>query len=304
MKSVKHLPDVLSVPVGTQVKCGKRSYTKASSGRWSVDLTPDLLKEVHQRYVVEGMTLRESKVALSIEGMPKINVQKVLEDQGWMRSHYGRNASRDKWYAENKKAILKAHRDFGVDLRAIEEWSGVPLGVRLMADGFKQRRAGRTATLAASLSSGWLSREQVSYWNYYLSLDENQISFAEYRKAVARVSFMALRRICVRKAPQEHVDHKLSRYFGFYSTGSYPAPGKPMNFKRARVIPIAYIAHPANLRIVSSSVNAKKRHKSLFSASELKQIVNKKGGPLKPIDYPTEIRILMKKLGATPYKGE
>jgi hypothetical protein len=28
--------------------------------------------------------------------MPKINVQKVLEEQGWMRSHYGRNASRDK----------------------------------------------------------------------------------------------------------------------------------------------------------------------------------------------------------------
>lgn len=304
MKTVKHLPDVLSVPVGTQVRCGKRSYTKATSGRWSVDLTQDLLQEVYQCYVVDRMTLREAKAALALPGLPNINVQKVLEEQGWMRSHYGRNATRDAWYAANRDAILKAHNDFGVDLRSIEEWSGVPIGTRLMDDGMKVRRSGRTATLEAALTSGWLSREQVSAWNYYLALDENQISFALYRKAVAKVSFMALRRTCVSKAPNAHVDHKLSRYFGFYDTDSYPVPGKFMNFKRERVSPVAYMAHPANLRIVSGAVNCKKRHKSLFSASVLKQIVNENGGPLKPIDYQSEIRILMKKLGATQYKGE
>ena len=161
MKTVKHLPDVLSVPVGTQVRCGKRSYTKATSGRWSVDLTQDLLQEVYQCYVVDRMTLREAKAALALPGLPNINVQKVLEEQGWMRSHYGRNATRDAWYAANRDAILKAHNDFGVDLRSIEEWSGVPIGTRLMDDGMKVRRSGRTATLEAALTSGWLSREQV-----------------------------------------------------------------------------------------------------------------------------------------------
>lgn len=304
MKTVKVLPDVLTVPVGTQVKCGKRSYTKAISGRWSVDLTPKLLAEVHRVYVVEGMSLRDTKAALEIPGMPKINMQKVLEDQGWMRSHYGRNDERDTWYSENRGAILKAHREYGVDIRSLGEWSGVPLGVRLMADGVKARRSGRTTTRASALASGWLSREQVASWNYYLLLDENSLSFVEYRKAVATVSFLVLRRFCIRKAHNDHVDHKLSRYFGFYSSESYPVPGKFMNFKRDRVIPIRYMAHPANLRIVSSAVNCKKKHRSLFDPLTLKRIVDKKGGPLMPIDYQSEVRTLMKKLGATQYKGE
>lgn len=304
MKLVKVLPDVLSVPVGTQVQCGKRSYTKASSGRWSVDLTTKLLTEIHRVYVVDGLTLREAKAALEIPGLPKVNVQKVLEDQGWMRSHYGRNAARDAWYAENKKAILQAHIKFGVDLRTIEDWSGVQLGVRLMREGLKPRRSGRTKTKAAATTSGWLSREQVSSWNYYLSLDHNAISFQQYRKAVASVSFLALHRAHMLKAPNEHLDHKLSRYLGFYSKDSYPVPGKFMSVKRQKVIPIAYMAHPANLRIVPSSVNCKKRHKSILSPTQLKQLVAKSGGPLKPIDYPSEVCRLMQKLGAKPYKGD
>lgn len=304
MRVVKSLPDVLAVPVGTQVQCGSRTYVKASSGRWSVVLNKALLAEVRKCYVIQGMTLRETKAALRIEGMPTINVQRVLEDNEWMRSHYGRNAARDKWYAENRNVILQAHVKFGVDLRTIEEWSGVPLGVRLMREGLKSRRSGRTETKASSTASGWLSREQVSSWNYYLSLDHNAISFQQYRKAVANLSFLALRKARTIKAPNEHLDHKLSRYLGFYTKDSYPVPGKFMSVKRHKVIPIGYMAHPANLRIVPSSVNCKKRHKSILSPTQLKHLVTKLGGPLKPIDYPTEVCLLMRKLGAKPYKGD
>lgn len=306
MKAVKHLPDVLSVPVGTQLRCGKRSYTKATSGRWSVDLTPDLLDEVYQCYVIDRMTLREAKVALALPGMPTINVQKVLEEQGWMRSHYGRNASRDKWYAENKKALVRAVKEYGVELTSIYRWAGVPKQAKMVRD-----RSGnsRLRVAAAKRSSGWLSKMEVNTWNALLSLDVDAISFAEYQHAVHQMSFLALRRFKLAKrlgtGRNIHLDHKLSKYYGFHTKDSNPVHGrKKLNVKRPEVVPLRYICHPANLRIVDSSVNCTKRFSAMLTANELRALVKRSEFQLRPINFNEEMSTLMKALGISKYKGE
>lgn len=306
MRVVKALPDVLTVPVGTQVQCGSRIYVKASSGRWSVVLTKALLAEVRRCYVVQGMTLRETKAALRIEGMPTINVQKVLEDNEWMRSHYGRNAARDKWYAENKKALVRAVNEYGVELTSVYRWAGVPEHTKMVRD--HNGRSGRLKVSKAKFSSGWLSRLEVDTWNSLLSLDVDTLNFTEYQHAVHQLSFLAMRRARVtyplRSGRRVHLDHKLSKYFGFHTRDSNPVHGKnKLNVKRKQVVPLTLMCHPANLRVVSSATNCVKRFSSTTTVKELRQLVSQSEFQLRPINFNKEMSNLMKVLGVSRYEG-
>lgn len=307
MQLVKKLPDAKTVKTGTLLKCGDRIYEKMLNGKFRVVITKAILAIVYDGYVVRNLTLRETLAIVNISGLPKVPVQRILEDQGWIRSHYGRVEKQLHYLQSKKRALTEAHIQHSVPLSEFSRRLTVsPETVRkfFAESGIIAAAVGRRVRHNKSV----LSPEQIDSWNYFLSLDLDQLSFGSYQDVVRRMTDLVVIKYSLdtklQRSMSFHVDHIVSKFFGYWNKYSEPATSSELRatqVKRKVVLPLSIICHPVNLRIVAAHLNCTKRHQSEFSITKLKRLVLAHPITLEEIDGNRELSLLFKKLGLEPF---
>jgi len=319
MKKVKQLPDVRSTEVGTRVLWGKRVYEKFKNGRWGFALTPDLLKQVEQLYCEQGCNLREVAATLSLPDHPAIShsqIQKICNQQGWMRSHYGRVDSQIDFLTRNASALKKAHLRYGLTVGelaiALNIVSGVLGNFFVTELGIAPKDGHSNASRVREKYGNVLTPPQRDSWNRFLSLDVNDLSFSEYQSAVRKFSDLVALRYRLDKnhvrSMAYHVDHRVSKFYGYWTSASdrkYTFGNiEPTQIKRSQVLPLEVICHPVNLRIVDSHTNCVKNHKSELTVKKLKALVENHEIKIVPVNWQKEMKAILSKLKLVPLEHD
>lgn len=294
LKVHEGLPDPANYAVGAIYKFNGTDYAKSLAGGWGVAWTPKMLKLVHATYVKQGHGIRETKKMLSGgEGFPELPVQKMVEVNGWSRSHYTKTTNHQvlsSWVASNHVAVRRALLH-GISFTDIAAWAGLR-GLRkadLRAILGNDSLVGVSSGHLPRPSGGWLDQAQVETWNAALNTDLTSLSFKQYGWLVHSMSFLALRAYGdIEGRYNGDLDHKLSKFYGYYTKESYPSrfhhtPG--YRERRREPVPLALMAHPINMRFVSLQENSSKWVKSIITVKRLRSEVARSDFQIQPINY-------------------
>jgi hypothetical protein len=281
MKKLRVIPNRGEGCVGDLIKVGKRTYLKAPNGKWGIVVDCSLVADIRRCYVDQHMTLRETAGAISDEYrlLPSSLVQQVCNQNGWMRSHYGRKEQSQTYLRKHKKPIKTLFTDYGLHLKDIAFITGVGVDTlsKFMRDylGLSEstgRRVDRLRREQSRLQLSRLSGQQMKTWNSLLELDVDLLSFKEYKRAVRQLSDLVYRAYCLdnhrKRSLSTHIDHIVSIHDGYWKIKD------GCRVRRDSVVPLQYMCHTNNLRLLSSEANLLKGDNSDMSIKALKSKVN------------------------------
>lgn len=291
MQRFKSVPDRSIGDVGDIVRVGPRTYLKAGNGVWGLIVDKALIAVAKKLYCEQGLNLRETAEALKLANHPNIShsmIQRLANQYGWMRSHYGRRDANLEYLKKNKKKIIALYDDHACTSRDLYYLTSID---RNVIDSFLFKDLGlekdRALRIARGKSFHGLSR---TTWNNILTTSADDCTYEEYKKFIRRLTDVVYRRFFyddhVERSMQRHVDHILSLRDGYWTFKN------GMRVKKKRVVPFALMAHPENMRLVSSKINLVKGDASNHTLEELQRKVNKSKIQLVPIDRKKELREL------------
>lgn len=304
MKTWRSVPAKSFGQVGDSVKVGSRIYMKSANGVWGLIVDKKLVSEIRNLYCVQGLNLREvaSAVSDSHHVISHSLVQRVCNEQGWTRSHYGRKEASLVYLRKNKKKILRLYDKHACTLAELRYVTGVPsLSGFFSTDlGRKRSTTGMRPIKDRLVSFQKLHPTSRGSWNRILTTNPNDLTFLEYKLLVRLMTNIVYRRFYhddhTQRSMFRHVDHILSIRDGFYKM----VEGSPR--KRDSVVPFKYMVHPLNMRLVSRSVNLLKGEASNHTLRQLIQKIEVSPIKLEVINRRKELRLLAKELGLERYE--
>ena len=306
MKTFKKVPERDVGNVGDIAKVGARTYQKAGNGVWGLVITPSIVAQAKELYCVIGMNLREVASALCLPGHPNIShstIQSLCNREGWMRSHYGQRDSNLSYLKKNKKKIIILYDNHACTLAELKYVTGLSSGISTFFSEHLNRPRKTTGTHLKKrlISCKALHTYARATWNRILSMDANECTYLEYKAAIRTLTDVVYRRFFysehIQRSMQNHVDHILSLRDGYWTIKD----GKRV--KRKKVVPFCLMAHPENMRLVTSKINLAKGDKSIHSVTELSAKVKQSEIQLIPINRKKELRDLAKHYGLERYEG-
>jgi hypothetical protein len=309
MKKWKSVPTGDIGNVGDAVRLGPRAYLKAGNGRWGLVIDRRLIAQIKRLYVVQGMNLREVAELLVLPGHPNIShslVQRICNQEGWIRSHYGRREAALAYLKRNKKKIAILFTKHALTVRELGFVTNVriPFLSEFISDdlGLNRDTTGMRPIKDRAINSKELHIVPRNTWNRILRTDPNDLTVAEYKAAIRRLTDVVYRRF-FNEAHKErnydvHVDHIFSLSDGYYTRKG----GK--RIKRDEVVPFKYMVHPENMHIVTRQVNLLKGERSNHTLAQLIKKVEASSIQLKPINRRKELRVMANKINLEPYEED
>lgn len=307
MKKWKSVPTGDIGNVGDTVQVGLRIYLKARNGRWGLVIDRRLIAQIKRLYVVQGMNLREVADQLILPGHPNIShslVQRIANQEGWMRSHYGRRDASTKYLMRNKNKIRKLFTNHPITLRELGFITNINVeylsGFISTELGITRHSSGMRPIKTRAINSKELHVVPRNTWNKILAADPNDMTFTEYRAAVRLLTDVVYRRFFyaehLQRSKKRHVDHILSLRDGYYvRLGT-------KRIKRNEVVPFKYMAHPENMRLVASKVNLSKGENSAHSLNQLVRKVKTSNIQLEPVNRRSELQAMATQLKLEPHE--
>lgn len=276
-------PDRKHGAVGDRVLIEGRVYVKQKSGMWSLEITKSLLRKIKKLYVEQSKTLREVSKELDI---PHSHVQKICNEQKWMRSHYGVKQEGLGLAVRKKRKILNLYHDG----HTIPEIS-VTLGLRQFAVRqvvkasipeiyTKSSSKIRSNTYKRQRNAGKFSKRHNRSWNYWITYTEPSC-YRDYVVAVRKLTSLVKHRFrdsgiikdydLLGKEDCYHLDHRFAIHSGYYLWSKT----KKCFVERRRPIPVKVLSHPCNLEVLHGYSNCSKSNQNSITLKELKANIKK-----------------------------
>lgn len=267
----KTIPDRNEGNVGDIAKVGDRYYRKTKAGMWSLVFDKNLARNVHDLYVKQKLPMRTVSKEL---GIKHGHLQNFLNKVGWMRTHYGNTKYNYNEALQEKEQIENLTTKGYTIFEIAVSLSLTPKSVRAVQEylGRVKSQSNSRLTYEAQKSSGRFSFHHKRAWNRLLSVDPQQLTYPQYKKAAYKLMYQMLHKYrhlypnLKKRDSNDQYDHMISVFSAYYVWSD-----RYQNYiKRDKVLPLWVLSHPENLQILTLKHNRSKNTRNHQTFKQLR----------------------------------
>lgn len=235
----------------------KTANTKRNpkSGRLVSMWTKTKLKKLHSLYVVKGLTIRKTATVLECSHAA---VQQALEARNWVRRKPKKSLLTDSFLDIHYELIMRLYETNSAASLAKKLRISLSTLISFLKDEGVFRHSAKDRILVTVSSGKWVWKTRKGTVQRLLSVPNEGMHPLEYKQALGRLTeymvrdWGALIDPAGKRSYKWHIDHIFSQKAATHKM----VEGKWV--PRRMFVPLKYVAHPANLKLLSRSENASK----------------------------------------------